>query len=96
MTVLARSGVPGLMLWGLVRGGWFLMMFRAYRESGRDGYRDWQRVFLFVTAFSVAFLVDATFDVFLEGPMGGIWFWCLYGFGLGAVWQYRRAREVGR
>jgi hypothetical protein len=27
-------------------------------------------------------LVDMTFSVTIEGPQGGIWFWCLFGFGI--------------
>jgi hypothetical protein len=34
-------------------------------------------------------MINATFDVALEGPMQGIWFWCLIGFGIGSVMIYR-------
>jgi hypothetical protein len=34
-------------------------------------------------------IINATFDVALEGPMQGIWFWCLVGFGIGSVMIYR-------
>ena len=27
-----------------------------------------------------AFMVNSSFDVYLEGPQGGIWFWALMGF----------------
>ena len=30
---------------------------------------------------TLAILINASFDVALEGPMQGIWFWCLVGFG---------------
>ena len=34
-----------------------------------------------------------TFDVALEGPMQGIWFWCLIGFGIGATMIYRYLQD---
>jgi hypothetical protein len=37
-------------------------------------------------------MVNATFDVYLEGPQGGIWFWCVFGFGIALMevqrWGY--------
>jgi hypothetical protein len=39
-------------------------------------------------------LINASFDVALEGPMLGIWFWCLFGFGVAVAMCYR-ARLVG-
>jgi hypothetical protein len=51
-------------------------------------------MFLFLLAYWVAFMVNASFDVFLEGLMGGIWFWTLYGVGLGAMWIYQRYPEI--
>jgi hypothetical protein len=29
--------------------------------------------------------VNGGFDVFLEGPQGGIWFWSIMGFGMAAL-----------
>ena len=50
------------------------------------------RWFAFLVAYWMAFLVNTSFDVFLEGPMGGIWFWTLVGTGLGSVVCYRSGR----
>jgi hypothetical protein len=36
----------------------------------------------------LAFLVNASFDVFLEGPMGGVPFWLLMGLGFAATVVY--------
>ena len=46
-------------------------------------------MFLFLLAYWLAFMINTAFDVFLEGPMGGIWFWTIYGVGLAALWLYR-------
>jgi hypothetical protein len=42
-----------------------------------------------VFCYALGFLIDATFDVTLEGPMAGIWFWSLIGVGTGATMVYR-------
>ena len=60
------------------------------RRARRRRDDAWYGVFLFLMAYFIAALVNASFDVYLEGPMGGIWFWCLYGIGLAAIVAYRR------
>jgi hypothetical protein len=41
-------------------------------------------------------MVNAAFDVFLEGPQGGVWFWCLIGFGIAALEAQRAERSASR
>jgi hypothetical protein len=89
MTFLARMGVPGLVLWTLVQLTWALGIARAYIQS-REALDDrWSGLFLVLGAYWVASMINASFDVFLEGPMGGIWFWTIYGTGLAAMRLYR-------
>jgi len=88
LTFLARSGVPGFGLWLLVQGGWLLGMLSRWRVSSRAGLERQSNIFLFLIVYWSAFIVNATFDVFLEGPMGGIWFWVTFGVGLGAMVLY--------
>jgi O-antigen ligase len=89
LTMLARGGVPGLCLWALAQLSWAWAVFGAYLHSERARERRWAGLFLFLLAYWLAFMVNTTFDVFLEGPMGGVWFWVLYGVGLAALWAYR-------
>jgi len=89
MTVLARAGAPGLALWGFVVVSWLGMLARAALTARRRGQSEWAGLFLFISCYVMSFLINATFDVALEGPMQGIWFWCLVGFGTGAVMIYR-------
>ena len=63
-------------------------MFRRWRNCSRSGPDSLARVLLFLMIYWVAFMINATFDVFLEGPMGGIWFWTLYGVGIGTMLVY--------
>lgn len=80
MTILARSGAPGLALWVLFLaafGGMLVARVRKRRANPEpsDGA-------LWLLAYWLAFLFNACFDVFLEGPMGGVWFWSLVGMSL--------------
>jgi hypothetical protein len=82
MTVLARMGVPGLVLWILLQGAFGIGLLRAtwaYRGAG-DPRLAVIGALLFV--YWVAMLVDTSFDPYLEGPQGGIWFWVVFGLGL--------------
>jgi hypothetical protein len=89
ITILARAGVPGLALWLLVLGSWLGMLMNAMVTARRRGQTDWANLFLFIGCYVIAIIINASFDVALEGPMQGIWFWCLFGFGVGAVMVYR-------
>lgn len=91
LTVLARAGVPGLALWSALLVSFAATMIGAYVRARRARQERWARVNLWILCYWVAFLVTATFDVFLEGPHGGIWFWSLMGYGLAVVAQQRRA-----
>jgi O-Antigen ligase len=89
MTFLARAGVPGVVLWLLLQATFGVAMVRAYMRARRAGQEWWARVDLWILAYWLAFLVNAAFDVFLEGPPGGIWFWSLIGFGIVALQAQR-------
>ena len=95
MTVLARAGVPGVVLWLLVLGSWAGTMMSAMLAARARGHERWVELFLFVVCYALAILINATFDVTLEGPMQGIWFWCLFGFGIGSVMVYRAQHSDG-
>jgi len=79
MTVLARTGIIGLALWT-----YFLMSI--YYRVGRailycksvNKIRELDLLILLICSWT-AFLINASFDVFLENPMGGIPFWVLTG-----------------
>ena len=95
MTVLARAGVPGLVLWSLLLISWGGMMLRAMLVARARGHRQWADLFLFVICYLTSILINAFVDVTLEGPMQGIWFWCLFGFGIGSVMVYRAQAAHG-
>jgi hypothetical protein len=89
MTMLARAGVPGAVLWGAIVLSWMGLLGKTMLTARRRGQRQWANLFLFAICYVLAILINASFDVALEGPMQGIWFWCLFGFGVGSVMVYR-------
>jgi len=96
LTILARSGVPGEALWLLLQGGFALALLRGYRRAVRSSRDWWARVNLWVLAYWTTFVVNCAFDVSLEGPHGGIWFWSLFGFGIAALTAQRAEAVVAR
>src|SRR4030095_13976583 len=94
LMLLARAGVPGLTIWLVVQLGWALLISSALLRSVRTGEYEWSGLFLFLLAYWLAFMINGMFDVFLEGPMGGIWFWSLYGIGLAARHAWKHYPEL--
>jgi hypothetical protein len=90
LTILARSGVPGALLWAALQLGFALSLLRAYFRAAAAGQELYARLNLWVLSYWAAFMVNAAFDVYLEGPPGGIWFWSLFGFGLALLELQRR------
>jgi hypothetical protein len=89
MTMLARAGVPGAALWFAFVTSWFAMIMHAMQTARRQMQPEWVGLFLFIGCYVMSIIINATFDVALEGPMQGVWFWCLIGFGIGSVMVYR-------
>jgi hypothetical protein len=80
LTFLARSGVPGFILWVALQATWAISMLRSYIHAKKIGLR-WSGMFGWVLAYWIAFVIEAGFDVSLEGPMAGIPFWTIFGIG---------------
>lgn len=89
MTILARAGVPGLALWALLLAAWLGMMAMNILEARLAGEPRWADWFLFLACYLAAAVIDASFDVALEGPMLGIWFWTIFGIGVGSSMVFR-------
>lgn len=94
MTILARAGVPGFALWLLMLAGWSVTMLKTILIARGRGDTTWCNFLLLTFCYLLGFAVDATFDVSLEGPMAGIWFWCLFGLGVGGCMIYRAETQT--
>ena len=82
LTVLARGGVPMFLVWLLVQGLWFLTVARSAIRARLTGLDGWAAFYAVCGAFWLGAHVNASFDVYLEGPMGAIWFWTVFGLAL--------------
>lgn len=91
MTVLARAGVPGMALWIAFLLGWLATVMATAIGAWRRGDTEWGNLLLFAACYWLANVVNASFDVALEGPMLGVWFWVQTGFGMAVVAIYRAA-----
>jgi hypothetical protein len=99
MTMLARGGVPMLACWAAAILGWYWLMGRCLVSAHLKRLPFWEGLFFFLATYLTAFLINGSFDVFIEGPMGGIWMWSIYGTGLGSAIIFRGecdAREQAR
>jgi hypothetical protein len=93
LTILARAGVPGMLLWLTAIASWFTMIISSMLCARHAGEERWFALFFFVASYLLSALIDASFDVALEGPMLGFWFWSLFGCGIASAMIYR-ARPV--
>jgi O-antigen ligase len=96
MTVLARMGVPGAVLWIALNLSFVIRMLVAFRRASSAGLRFWSSVNLFVLCLWLATMINQSFDVYIEGPMGGMWFWAIIGFGLAALRVQRHEARLAR
>jgi hypothetical protein len=93
-SILARSGVPGLLSWIVLNVAFAGSLLLAFLRARAHGQIMWANVHLWLLAYWLAFIVNASFDVYIEGPQGGIWFWSVMGFGIAALELYRRGEEL--
>ncbi len=94
LSVLARMGVPGFVLWVLIQVAWLYAMLNAYVRARQRSHTTWMMLFVFLVAYWLALSFNASFDVYFEGPMGGVWYWSVIGFGLACVWVYEHHPDL--
>jgi O-antigen ligase len=82
ITALARMGVPGLALWAAVQLAFGFGLLRASLRSRARGDTLVAATGAWVLVYWLAMMINTSFDPYLEGPQGGIWFWSLIGLGM--------------
>ncbi|WP_412068174.1 O-antigen ligase family protein [Rubrivirga sp. IMCC43871] len=85
LTVLARGGVPLFLGWLALQGWWFISVAAAARRARRRKLDAWAAFYAVCGALWLGAHVNASFDVYLEGPMGAVWFWTVFGLALAGV-----------
>ncbi|WP_044564550.1 O-antigen ligase family protein [Azospirillum sp. B4] len=98
LNILARAGFIGLGLWIALLLSFAYSLWAAIRRMRRRGLVAWSAMGTWILAYWLAAIVNASFDVYIEGPQGGIWTWCLMGLGLAFIWLERQgsARLMGQ
>ena len=97
LTILARTGLPGIILWTLLWITWLLDVTRTARRHDRGGATAAQRLATWLLGSVVAFLFAAYFDPYLDSPTGAIWFYTMVGLGAAyasTAWRHRPAEAV--
>ena len=69
LNIMARFGVPLFCVWLF----WLFLLFKPLFKKQLEGKK------LLITIILLAFIINASFDVFLEGPMGAFPFWTWVG-----------------
>lgn len=90
MTVLARMGVPGAILWLLFQGFFVVGLVRAVWRHRRTKEPGLAALGAWVLVVWGSMMVVTAFDPYLEGPQGGIWYWVVVGLGLTVTRMARR------
>ncbi|OQB43243.1 MAG: O-Antigen ligase [Candidatus Latescibacteria bacterium ADurb.Bin168] len=96
LNYLARSGVPGAILWVTLQLTWAgQVLIRVFRSKAK-GQGEWNARFAFLLCFWLALITNAAFSVFLENPVGGIWLWTVFGVGLASMHTFDRENRTKR
>jgi O-antigen ligase len=92
LTVLARLGIVGALIWAVLLLSWFGGVLRLARPPRRSLARRIEavpRLALLSGAAVAGMLVNAFFDPTFETPMAAVWLWSMIGIGIGVVVRTR-------
>jgi hypothetical protein len=92
LTLLARGGLPMLALWVLIQASFAIGLIRAGIRASRS-QPALLGIIAVLFAYWLAALINMSFDVYLEGPQGGIPFWSVIGLGMVAMRAARQADQ---
>lgn len=95
LTVFARMGWIGLVIWFAMWGFWFSELTRTRRRARSRGDRFAQVLTGWLMAAATAIQVNAIFDPTIEGPQVGFWLWAVFALGLFLGMDQIRWRTVG-
>lgn len=93
--ILARAGVVGLALWIAVLVAFAWVIIRAAQRASKAGRAIWVAVMGWLFVYWAAAVINGSFDVYLQGPQGGIWFWVIVGLGVAATRLWHQPLDVG-
>ena len=86
VSVIARLGVSGMLIWLLMQGALYLAWWRAYRLAGRMEWLDDRRNLLLLLIFNALLLITAVGEDGFEKPYYAIPYYLFFGI----ILRYRR------
>jgi hypothetical protein len=89
LSVLARMGAVGMLLWGAFWAAWYWRMAAACRRLRHTARHADAQLGAVTLAVTTAVLVAAVFDPQLEGPQLAVLVWTLVGMGLAVTGRRR-------
>lgn len=97
LTLLARSGWIGFILWVVLWWAWFAEVNRSRRRFGDTGFPRLSGLAGWAMAAMAGFHIEAVFNPSIEGPQTAFWVWSIFGLGmyLAAVSRWRRYAKAG-
>jgi hypothetical protein len=84
LTIIARFGYIIFFIWLY----WLYLLFKPLFTKQLSG------IILGITCILLAFIINGSFDVFFEGPMGAFPFWTLVGLLLVEEYYYYNPKEI--
>jgi O-antigen ligase len=81
LTILARTGWVGAVLWVLVWAAWYWEMVRSRTRFRRAGLDEAAGLTTALMAGAAMYLVNGIFNEVVEGPHSAVWMWSIVGFG---------------
>ena len=85
MTVLARMGILGLLLWVAFNSCFYIYMFKGIDIAVQRNSYNMQNILIWIAAFLLAVTVSASFSVLLESPFTAIPYFFFMGLGIAAA-----------
>lgn len=82
MSVLGRTGLPGLLLWLIFWVTWYTSAGHSARLLRRYGAHRDGMLLAWTVVVTSGFLLAAVFDPMLESPQVAVWVWFIVGLGM--------------
>jgi O-antigen ligase len=101
LSVVARMGLIGTVLWIAFWAIWYRALWKARRRFVFVG-EDQKAGFLALCMIAaLAFLINGVFDPSLEGPQAAVWLWCIVGIGAAVAvdgttvrWRHKKPERL--
>lgn len=92
LTLFARAGWVGFILWATLWWVWYAELNRARRRFRDTDLRRLSGMCAWAMAGTIGFHLEAVFNPSIEGPQTAFWLWALFGLGMYLIVISHRGR----